>query len=187
MPPRTVEYLCRIQDDIRGEVKQRIAQRDQYSVQLTLALAAVFAISFSEHGSLRMLFAAPIASLYYTVLILYSYSIHDILAAYLREVVEPELARRSGAVNLPGWETYYIGRRRPGIRREFFLYAHWVVTLASCVLAIGDQVSQRKDPWIDVVLTVVIVIASMFLTQHDWRERVTIGTIPASSQTGDAG
>lgn len=173
MSARARDYLDRIQSDIRGEVKQRIAQRDQYSVQLTIALAAVFAFAFSDHGTLRMLFAAPIASLYYTVLILYSYSIHDVLAEYLRDVVEPELARRSGVPHLPGWETYYVRHRRPGIRREFFLYAHWVVAVASCGLAIGDQASKGIDPWVEVGLAFIVIVASLFLTAHDWRGKST--------------
>jgi hypothetical protein len=155
--------------EIRSEIRQRIEQRDRYSIQLTISLAAIYAFAFSDHGSLRMLLAAPVASLYYTVLILYSYAIHDIGARYLRERLEPALSQRTVS-NEPGWENYYSRQERPGIRRHFFLWSHWTVLLVSWLVAIIDAVSRRDDPWVEVVMGCVLVIASAILATPDfWR------------------
>jgi hypothetical protein len=172
MPVDRVDHLQQLQLDVRGEVKQRIDQRDKYSIQLTLGLAAIYAFAFSEHGTVRLLFAAPIASLYYTVLILYSYAIHDLLARYLREQIEPAIADATGAGIEREWETWYLQQARSGIRRTFFLWAHWVVTAGTCGIAVYDRVSRNQDTAIDVLLTCILVIASLVVaTPGFWQSR----------------
>jgi len=91
---RATAHLEKLRDDVRDEIKKRIEQRDKYSIQLTIALGAIVAFTFrsGSSGSSQALIAAPLVSIYFTVLILYSYRIHKILARYLREEIEPRLA-----------------------------------------------------------------------------------------------
>ncbi|REJ92598.1 MAG: hypothetical protein DWQ29_04530 [Planctomycetota bacterium] len=155
------EHLEQLRRDARTEILQRIEQRDKFSIQLTIALAAIVAFSYSEQGSPRMLFAAPIASLYYTVLILYSYAIHDVLAEYLRDRIEPDLAAQTGVDPSCGWETHYFGKTRPGIRWQLFLWAHWAIAIGTSILAIYDRIQKDQDPVVDIFLMTTILLASL--------------------------
>lgn len=128
------DHLEKIRDDIRDEIKRRIDQRDKYSIQLTVVLSAIVGVSFSKPGFEKILLAAPLASIYFTVLILYSYRIHAVLAGYLREKIEPALAALAGTDPSIEWERYYLDHAVPGIRRGFFLTALWVVTIVSLLL-----------------------------------------------------
>jgi len=129
----SIDHLERIRLDVRDEIKRRIEQRDRYSIQLTIALATIVAVAFGPTGFSKVLIAAPLVSIYFTILILYSYSIHRILARFLRERIEPELARMCGTSTETEWETYYltVANAVPGIRRGFFLIALWVVFFAA--------------------------------------------------------
>jgi hypothetical protein len=42
-----IKHLEALREDARDEIKRRIEQRDKYSIQLTIALAAIVAVSFS--------------------------------------------------------------------------------------------------------------------------------------------
>ena len=125
----------------RDEIKSRIEQRDKYSIQLTIALGEIIAVSFSQDDLRRVLMAAPLVSLYFVVLILYSYRVHEVLALYLKEKLEPALSQRIGTSIELEWENFYGEHRVPGIRRQFFLGAHWVVTLLSIAYLLATEVN----------------------------------------------
>ena len=139
---RTIAHFEKIRQDLRDEVKRRIEQRDKYSVQLTIALGALIAVSFSTTGLRMVLIAVPLVSIYFTVLILYSYRVHDVLAEFLREEIEPELARLCGTPPEKEWETYYSTKAVRGIRREFFLLALWAVCVISLIYLWCTQAQQ---------------------------------------------
>ncbi len=121
-----------LRTDARDEIKRRIQQRDQYSMQLTVALGAVVIAAFSAKGTHWLFLLAPLIASYYTALILYSYRIHDVLAKYLREEIEPELANTCGLPVQKEWESWYLASSlRVGVRRSFFLWEMWIVTLLS--------------------------------------------------------
>jgi hypothetical protein len=100
------------------------------------------------------LVAAPLASIYFTVLILYSYRVHRLIAKFLREVIEPRLAEGVGSDPALEWETYSEANAIPGIRKGFFMAALWVVTLASIALLYAMQ-------WRDESFRVVLVTAAV--------------------------
>ncbi len=131
MNANTYDHLEKLRADIRDEIKKRIEQRDKYSIQLTVVLSAVVAVAFSGTGLQKTLLAAPLASIYFTVLVLYSYRVHRLLARYLREEIEPKLAEAANTDVGVEWERYYVDHAIPGIRKRFFLLALWVVTVAS--------------------------------------------------------
>lgn len=128
------DHLEALRSDVRDEIKRRIAQRDSYSVQLTVTVGALAGAAFARVELERALLAAPLVSIYFTVLILYSYMVHDLLAKYLRETIEPALAEQAGTEPEDEWEAYYKRHKVPGIRRTFFLYALWGVTVLTVVV-----------------------------------------------------
>jgi len=164
-----IAHLETIRQDIRSEIKDRIKQRDSYSIQLTITLAALVAISFSPNNFTRALLAAPLISIYFTVLILYSYRIHGLLSQYLREEIEPKLADLCGTDREAEWESYYTVHAIPGIRRSFFLGTLWAVLIIS-FLYLG--VTQRSDTefLLGVLLpaTCIYLIVAIAVTKTFW-------------------
>lgn len=168
---RAIAHFEKIRQDSRDEVKRRIEQRDKYSIQLSLALAAVVAVSFSNPDLRAVLIAAPLVSIYYTVLILYSYRVHHVLAKYLREEIEPALAYLYGTPLDKEWETYYAKQKHvvPGIRRQFFLYALWIVSASSLGYLWLAQCSQLGWPLL-LIASVVYVGANAWIAKYFWKE-----------------
>jgi hypothetical protein len=138
-------HLHKIREDIRSEIRTRIQQRDGYSIQLIVVLGAVFAAAFAQRGLDKVLIVAPLASIYFTMLILYSYRLHDVLARYLRTEIEPRTAQividaAPGAAGSPSawareleWENWYVSRARlrPGLRRSFFYWIAVATTIGA--------------------------------------------------------
>jgi hypothetical protein len=158
-----------INTDIRDEIKRRIDQRDKYSVQMTIVLSAVLAIAFSERGFQKALIAAPLASIYFTVLILYSYRVHGLLAKYLRERIEPQLAQITRSEVKLYWENYYKDNAIPGIRKRFFMSALWVITLFTLLVLYATQWEDEDFQLVLVAVTVIYVVSCAVITFRFWK------------------
>jgi hypothetical protein len=152
--PSRLSHLETLRADVRDEIKRRIDQRDKYSIQLTVALSALLAVAFSKPRLARVLIAAPLTSIYFTVLILYSYRIHHVLARYLRDMLEPELATAADSSVELEIETYYSHHAVPGIRRAFFIASLWVVSTSSLLYLFVYEASGSFS----VVLSVLSVV-----------------------------
>jgi hypothetical protein len=177
MEEKAMAHFEALRQDVRDEVKKRIEQRDKYSIQLSLALAALVAVSFSRADLSAVLIAAPLVSIYFTVLILYSYRVHHVLAKYLREEIEPELARLYSIPLAKEWETYYCWedydkkkkREVPGIRKRFFLVALWVVSALS--LGYLWQAQRNQLGWLLLLVVIAVYIgANAGITKYFWKE-----------------
>lgn len=168
---RALAHFETLRQDARDEIKRRIEQRDKYSIQLSIALAAIVAVTFSTAGLRAVLIAAPLVSIYFTLLVLYSYRIHHFLAKYLREEIEPELAGLCRISVNKEWENYYkdTAGLMPGIRRQFFLYALWVVSASSLIYLWLTGFNQLGAAVLGVATT-VYVAADVWITKHFWRE-----------------
>lgn len=184
--PSPAAHLEALRSDIRDEIKRRIEQRDKFSIQVTLGLAAIFAFAASEKGDWRVLLAAPMLSVYYTYLILYSYRVHRVLATYLRDQVEPALARTHGLPVDVEWETYYARHAVPGIRRPFFVGALWITTLAA--LAALFKAASVADPgWMPTVAAAsVIYLAALGWITYSFRGEGTKPSTPVRPQDGQS-
>ncbi len=88
-----ITHLENLKSDARDEIKQRIKQRDEYSVQLIVALGVIIGLAFANTNFRFLVLLAPPISAYFTVLIMYSYQIHESLTKYIREIIEPTLNR----------------------------------------------------------------------------------------------
>ena len=120
------KHLEKIRDDTRDEIKKRIRQRDIYSIQLTIALATILGIS---HYNSDVIILVPLVSIYFTVLILYSYVIHNHLTTYLRTKIEPKF---SNLLSLPvniEIETYMKNEHKTGVRKYFFIIVLVTITI----------------------------------------------------------
>lgn len=130
---KAITHFESIRADIRDEMKKRIEQRDKYSIQLTITLSAIIGIAFSKPEYRRVLLVAPMLSIYFTILISYSYRIHAVLASYLRDELEPKLAELCGTERELEWEYYYQHHEVPGVRKSFFLITVVVVSVLNFV------------------------------------------------------
>jgi hypothetical protein len=164
-----IKHLEALREDARDEIKRRIEQRDKYSIQLTIALAAIVAVSFSYPYLGKVLIVAPLVTIYFTVLILYSYRIHTVLASYLRTKIEPELARLCGTPPELEWESFYIVHQVPGIRRTFFILMLWIVCATSLLylwMTEGGEAEFRIVLW---VATIIYALEVIWITFIFWR------------------
>ena len=165
---KAIEHLEAIRQDVRDEIKRRIEQRDKYSIQMTMALGAIVALSFpTDFG--KALMAAPLITIYFTVLVLYSYRIHGLLVLYLREEIEPELARLCGTSREKEWETWYKAHAVPGIRRAFFLCTLWLVCIASPAYLWMAETEQTEFRMALIVATTIYILAASAITVIFWR------------------
>ncbi|MBN2003157.1 MAG: hypothetical protein JXA21_07340 [Anaerolineae bacterium] len=167
-----IEHLEKLREDARGEIKQRISQRDQYSVQQTVALAALVGIAATDAFpfAYRVILAAPLISIYFTTLILYSYRIHKMISGYLQKEIEPELAKLCGTSIEREWERFYCANAVPGIRRPFFIGSLWIVCLVSPLYVgfIGNWQAEFFLPLI--VLSAIYLLVASWLTITFWRK-----------------
>jgi len=166
---KAISHLQAIKLDTRNEIKDRIKQRDQYSIQLTISLGLIIAVSFPPNGFTRALMAAPLVSIYFTVLILYSYRVHKLLAQYLRDEIEPELSRLCGTLPVKEWETYYSAHTVPGIRRNFFILALWVTSAISLLYLWLTQNADTSFKIVLLVATIVYIAAILAITIAFWK------------------
>lgn len=161
-------HLEALRTDARDEIKRRIEQRDKYSIQLTLAVGAIVAFGFSKDGFRMALVAVPMVSIYFTVLVLYSYRIHRVLATYLKDKLEPLIAAAAGTDKDVEWETWYKTQAAPGIRRVFFIATLWITTVLTMSYLIGAQWSNPSDKVVLSILAPCYVVADICITAFFW-------------------
>jgi hypothetical protein len=132
-------------------------------------LGAIVAVSFPPTAFSKALIAAPLVSIYFTVLILYSYRIHHLLANYLHDQIEPELARLCGTPPSMEWEAYYDAHAVPGIRRQFFLGALWVVCIASLAYLWAAESGQPEFRMVLIFATAIYLVTVTVITKAFWK------------------
>ena len=104
-----------------------------------------------------LFFLLPLIALFYSIQILYSYTIHDRCHKFLAEEIEPEIGRllslsRNEEDRL-SWERYCdiqskaIKVKAPGIRKKFFEVAIFVVPLVSSALFFGLGCAKNLLNW----------------------------------------
>ena len=158
-----IAHLEAIREDLRGEIKQRIVQRDTYIIQVSLGLAAVVGFASAQNKP-GLVILAPLVSLYYTYLIAYSYRVHEAQTKYLREVLEPSLRSLCATAN-DEWETWYQAKMAPGRRRNFLVWGFWAVCVLSPAFVYWAHVrlnaTKLSTPEILVAMVVYLGLAVM--------------------------
>jgi hypothetical protein len=180
----TLQHVQHLHEDIRQEIKQRIQQRDAYSIQMTLALATIVSVTAAATAPVqkandatsivsfayRALIAAPLVSIYYTTLILYSYRVHHLLSRYIKDVIEPELARLSGVSLDIEWESWYNRHALPGIRKSFFLGSLWILCIISPLyIAFSERWQGGFMVPLGIIATIYLVV-TIWITKNFWKD-----------------
>lgn len=160
---KRLEHLAQNYSDCRGEIEMRIQQRDNFSVQFIVAIGAVLSLALSDLSyAVYLLLLMPAITIFYTMQILYSYSIHDRIHLYLVNVLEPEMRKILGYSpteldGQPFWETYSNRQAKkrklkaPGIRKGFYVKACCVMPFLSSVLFVLFGMQKKvlpDDQWI---------------------------------------
>lgn len=127
-------------------------------------MGAIVAFSFSKDGFRMALVAGPLVSIYFTVLILYSYRIHAVLSDYMRSQIEPAIAKAAGTEPNIELETWYKTRAVPGIRRSFFVATLWAITTLTMTYLLLAERDNHFDEMVLWCLAVVYLIAAISIT-----------------------
>lgn len=163
-----LDYLFNTHGEVRSEIQSRINQRDTFAIQFIVGSGAIITIGFLEFQySPYLFFLLPIIALFYSIQILYSYTIHDRCHKFLANNIEPEIAKTlaitKGDEERLMWEEYCdveakkIKVKTPGIRKRFFEIAVFVVpVIASCLFYLLASYRKLHDWWIILIISVSI-------------------------------
>lgn len=124
---KKISHYEKVREDIRGEIKLRIRMRGRFATYMVTLLALLCAVAFADDGYRQVLLVAPFLSVFFTTQILYSYRKHETLARYLRDVIEPALAKLHRIDPTREWHAYGHKTARSGFHRNFLLWAMWIV------------------------------------------------------------
>ena len=142
-----IKYLISLEGELRNEVKQRISQRDGFATQFLIGCGTVLTLSFLEFPFASFLiWLMPLVTIFYSIQILYSYTIHDNLTRFLRKHIEPELSRLL-EINQAYRQNYFwetrcsfdrnlVNSKYPGIRKGFFEKVIFVTPIVAFVIFI---------------------------------------------------
>ena len=128
METNEMQILLQAREDARDEIKQRIAQRDNFAVQYTVIILALLTLALSNAGkavTICSLALIPIISLFYSFLLDSSYRVHERLVEYLNTEIEPKI-EQIGKSSIILWEHYCKNTRllesdfQIGGRKMFF-------------------------------------------------------------------
>lgn len=65
---KKIDYLISLQDDLRGEIKQRISQRDGFATQFLIACGTVSTISFLDFPyAVFLIWLMPLVTIFYSL------------------------------------------------------------------------------------------------------------------------
>lgn len=126
---RKISHYERVKEDVRSEIKMRIKQRDNFAIQSVIMLVLLCGVGFAGKEYNQVLIVAPLLSVFYTMFILHSYRKHDLLARYVREVLDPQLATLCKINPAHEWHSYEFKAAKSSALRSFYLLAMWVVCL----------------------------------------------------------
>ena len=140
-----LDYLKATHLEVRNEIAMRIQQRDAYANQFIVSTGVVLGVGFIDFPySSFLFFLLPILAIFYSIQIMYSYTIHDRCHRFLETEIEPKMAEvlefSKGNEDRLFWERYceYKSRemktKTPGIRQGFFQASMFVVPLIASLL-----------------------------------------------------
>lgn len=170
-------FLISSNNDLRNELKMRIGQRDNFGIQFVIAVGAILSISMSIDSlySSFIIFLIPILTIFYSVQILSSYSVHERLSYFIREKIEREMAEILGIKNRMDlfWENYCKFDRDlhdfklPGIRKTFFIYAMFIMPILSELIFVIKILNLDKFNLLylslSIILTLLFILFSIYI------------------------
>lgn len=140
-------------EELRNELKQRINQRDGFSIQFILSTIAVMTIACSGNGKYsKIIFLLPVISYYFTEQIFSSYKVHGRLVEFIRENIEKQIANEIKETEPSDtlWESYCAKVRkleidnRTGSRKKFFSFINFLMPFISFLIYVGLNGISKK-------------------------------------------
>ena len=130
---KEIEYLFQTHNELRDELKSRIAQRDNLATQYITIVGVLIGIEFTDiKYAYFCVLLIPLITLYFAVQIFSSYDVHDRLVKFIRDKIETKIGEK---LNIPNdelsdyfWEQYCKVDREihnikmPGGRKSFFQF-----------------------------------------------------------------
>lgn len=134
-------YLSRLEElwkESRDEIKQRITQRDNYFIRMSISFGIILAGSLKYEA---VVFIMPIVALYFTILTVHSYQIHVALSEYMRDELEIKIQQflfpGTGAINKPylEYEQMSSDKSLVGVRSWLCKWLPYFVSIIAIVIA----------------------------------------------------
>lgn len=177
MNNKRIDYLIALQQELRNEVKQRVAQRDGFATQFLVGCSTVITLSLMDFPyAVFLIWLMPLVTIFFSLQILYSYVIHDNLTRFLRKHVEPELSRlleiKQTHRHNYFWETrcafdrMILDMRFPGIRKGFFekiIFVAPVISTAIFIILGYFRTNENGEPIYDkIIISLFAIIGFLF-------------------------
>ncbi len=154
---KRLDYLMATHASVRSEIEMRIGERDSFAIQFLASGGAALALGWLDFAFAPFLFfLLPLITLFFSVQILYSYTIHDRCHRFLTEEIEPAIAAllNFGVYDKDRlmWESYCKTEakkraiRTPGIRKGFFEKFSLLVPLFACGLFLLVSLERHVFP-----------------------------------------
>lgn len=162
-------YLARLESlwqESRDEIKQRITQRDNYFIRMSITFAAIIV------GTIKykfIVFLLPIVALYFAVLLTSSYKIHDALSSYMCNELEAKIKTiliGCGNSTYQEYEEMFNSIKLVGVRSWLTDYLVYLISTVSIVIAIviGPPITEMFS-WQNEML---FIIASSVFSVITW-------------------
>lgn len=170
---KRLSQLIETHKAVRGEIEMRIGQRDTFAIQFLVSCGAIFTLGFLNFKFAPFLFfLLPLVTLFFSVQILYSYTIHDRCHKFLVNEIEPAICQlleyNNDEKSRYMWESYceYESKRNsirtPGIRRGFFEKISLAIPIISSILFFC--VSYEKSLF-NINIIIIIAVAAFVIFQ----------------------
>lgn len=95
MEEKKLEVLLNEYEELRNELKQRISQRDNFSVQFVVACCAVLALTASMADK-YLIMLLPLITIFFATQIFESYKVHERLVEFIRDTLEEKISNQIG-------------------------------------------------------------------------------------------
>lgn len=166
-----LQYLLATYDELRNEIKLRIQQRDNLAIQYIVSLGVLSGIAFTEYKyTCFAVLLIPLITIFFSVQIFSSYSVHDRLVKFIREHIEVNLGEilEIEKENLPNyfWEQFCEKDRirhkvkNPGSRKFFF---QMLLNMIPFICGIAYFIKSTWEHNFSIKTNVIISLISIFL------------------------
>lgn len=130
-------YLLNLENDIRDEVKKRVAQRDSFAVQCIVAAGVLIGLSITESAfAPYIILLFPLIAFFYINQINHSYAVHAKLMEFIVDKIEVDIKKLYNGEKSLGWNNYAYKEEKKnkdafGKRRNFFNYVIYFIPFVS--------------------------------------------------------
>lgn len=170
-----IKYLRETHIELRGELRDRIKQRDNLIIQYISIIGVLLGVQVTQHPyALFSILLIPLVTLYFAIQIFSSYVVHDRLVLFIRENIEKKLCYQLGISDDEFsdyfWEAYCEYDRKlhnvklPGSRKTFFIVLVKVMPfVCSIIFYLISRGSNVLPPYMFIIISIASLIISLAL------------------------